>query len=62
MVCQMSPNPKTNQKLTTVPPHISVKNGQMATFQIDILCACAVIRHMCHMNKIFVHLRGSGAW
>ncbi len=58
-MCQMSPNPKTNQKPTTVPPHISVKNGRMGTFQIGILCTCTVIRHLCHMNKIFVHLRGA---
>ncbi len=33
ITCQMSPNPKTNQKPTTVPPHISVNNGQITTFQ-----------------------------
>jgi hypothetical protein len=29
----MSPNPKTNQKPTTVPPHISVNNGRITTSQ-----------------------------
>jgi hypothetical protein len=61
ITCQMSPNPKTNQKPTTVPPHISVNNGRMGTFQVAVLCSCAVIRHMCHMNKIFIHLWGGGA-
>ncbi len=60
--CQMSPNPKTNQIPTTVPPHISINNGRMGTFQVAILCACTVIRHMCHMNKIFVHLWGGDVW
>jgi hypothetical protein len=34
----------------------------MGTFQIAILCACTVGRHMSHMNKRFVHLRGGSAW
>ncbi len=56
------PNPKTTQKPTTVPPHISVNNGQMGTCQVPILCACTVGRHISHMNKRFVHLGCGGAW
>jgi hypothetical protein len=56
------PNPKTTQNPTIVPPQISVKNGLMGTFQVPVLCACMVGRHMSHMNKRFVHLGGSGAW
>jgi hypothetical protein len=47
----MSPNPKTTLKPTTVPPHISVSNGWMGTFQVPILFACMVERHMSNMNK-----------
>ncbi len=47
----MSTNPKTIQKPTTVPPHIFVNNGWMRTFQIPILCACMVGRHMSHTNQ-----------
>jgi hypothetical protein len=28
----------------------------MGTFQVPILCACTVGRHMSHMNKRIVHL------
>ncbi len=58
----MSPNLKTTQNPTTVPPHISVNNGRMGMFQVPILCACTVGRHMSHMNKRCVHLGGGGAW
>ncbi len=57
----MSPNPQTTQKPTTVPPHISVNNGRMGTFQVSILCACMVRRHICHMKKRFFHLEGGGS-
>jgi hypothetical protein len=57
----MSPNPKTTQKPTSVPPHISVNNGWMRTFQVPVLCACMVGKHMSHMNKRFVHLEAAVA-
>ncbi len=59
IACQMSPNPKINQKPTTVPPHISVNNGRMGTFQVAILCACAVIRHMCHIWTKYLFIFGA---
>ncbi len=59
---QMSPNLKNTQKPTTVLHHISINNGWMGTFQAAILCTCMVGRHMSHINKIFVHLGGGGAW
>jgi hypothetical protein len=58
----MSPNSKTTQKPTTVPPHISINNGWMGTFQVPILCACMVWKHMRHMNERFIHLGHGGAW
>ncbi len=58
----MSPYPKTTQKPTNAPPHISVNNGRIRTFQTAILCACTVARHMSHMNERFVHLGCGGAW
>ena len=45
------PQPKTTQKPTTVPPHISVNNGWMGTLEVPILGACTVGMRMCHMNK-----------
>jgi hypothetical protein len=54
----MSPNPQTTQKSTTVPPHISINNGWMGTFQVPILSPCTVWRHMSHMNKRCVHIGG----
>jgi hypothetical protein len=56
-VCQMSPNSRTTQKPTTVPPHISVNNGRMGTFQVAILCSSTIGRHMSHMNEIFFIFR-----
>jgi hypothetical protein len=47
----MPPNLQTTPKPTTVPPHISVNNGQMGTFQVPILCACMARRHISHINK-----------
>ncbi len=46
----MFPNPKTTKKPTTVPPHISINNGPAGMFQVAILCACMVGRHMSHVN------------
>ncbi len=62
IACLMSPNPKTTQKPTTVPPHIFVNNGRIGRFQVPILCSCTVGRHMSHLNKRFVHLGGGVAW
>ncbi len=62
IVCLMSPNPKITQNQTTVPPHISINNGRMGTFQVPILCAYIVGRHMSHMNERFVLLGGGGGW
>ncbi len=58
----MPPNAKTIQKPTTVPPHISINNGQMGTFQVPILCTCTVGRHMSHIKERYVYLDGGGAW
>jgi hypothetical protein len=56
------PQLQHHPKPPTVPPHISINSGRMGTFQVHILCACMVGRHMSYMNKRFVHLGGGGAW
>jgi hypothetical protein len=34
----------------------------MGTFEVAILCACTVGRHLRCMNELFVHLGVGGAW